>query len=68
MTMWISAVVEKPGHIVVRHVQRGYPLGPVYSEMEKRAIILRGVLKKFCISPEVEDIRSEIFIKSINYD
>lgn len=66
MTMWVSAVLEKPGHVVLKHTQRGYPLGAVFPEMEGHATRLRKIFADTCLSPEVEDIRSEIFIKSIN--
>jgi 2-dehydropantoate 2-reductase len=66
MTMWLSAVIKKPGHIVIKHIQRGYPVGAVYSEMENKVNILRGMFSQTIISPIVDDIRSELFIKSIN--
>ncbi len=66
MTMWVSAVLERPGHIIVRHVQRGYPVGAVHPNMIDRAETLRDIFQKICGSPVVEDIRSEIYIKSIN--
>jgi len=66
MTMWVSAVLERPGHIVVKHVQRGYPLGAVYPKMDDHATKLREIINETCLSPVVDDIRSEIFIKSIN--
>ena len=66
MTMWVSAVLERPGHVVVKHVQRGYPLGAVYPKMDGHAEKLRQMFEETCLSPQVTDIRSEIFIKSIN--
>ena len=66
MTMWLSAVLEKPGHVVVKHVQRGYPLEAVYPQMVDKGKAIRAVFDKTCTSPIVEDIRSEIFLKSIN--
>jgi 2-dehydropantoate 2-reductase len=66
MTMWLSAVIEKPGHVVIKHTQRGYPLGHVYPKMENSANKLRDIFNEVCISPIVENIRSEIYIKSIN--
>ncbi len=66
MTMWLSAVVDKPGHIIIKHTQRGYPLGPVYPRMESRSKKLRGIFQETCVSPDIDDIRSEIYIKSIN--
>ena len=66
MTMWLSAVIKAPGHVVIKHIQRGYPLGCLYSEMDNRANILRNMFAKTTLSPIVGDIRSELFIKSIN--
>ena len=66
MTMWLSAVLEKPGHVVVKHVQRGYPLEAVYPQMVDKGKAIRAVFDKTCTSPIVENIRSEIFLKSIN--
>ena len=66
MTMWVSAVLERPGYIIVKHVQRGYPLGAVFSKMDDHAATLREILNETCLSPVVDDVRSEIFIKSIN--
>jgi|SaaInlV_100m_DNA_6_1039743.scaffolds.fasta_scaffold06126_3 2-dehydropantoate 2-reductase len=66
MTMWLSAVIKEPGHIVIKHTQRGYPLCHVHSKMEKPANKLRSIFNETCISPIVENIRSEIYIKSIN--
>lgn len=66
MTMWLSSVIDRPGSVCVKHIQRGYPLGPVFPKMNDHAEKLRNVFSRTCISPVVEDIRSEIFIKSIN--
>ena len=66
MTMWLSAVVERPGHVIIKHTQRGYPLGPVYPKMVEAAQKLRKIFIATCMSPDIADIRSEIFIKSIN--
>lgn len=66
MTMWLSAVVERPGYIVVKHVQRGYPLAAIYPNMANNAERLRAIFNETCMSPMVDDIRSEIFIKAIN--
>ena len=66
MTMWLSTVIESPGHVVIKHVQRGYPLGAVYSKMGNKANKLREIFAETCMSPTVTDIRSEIFFKSIN--
>lgn len=66
MTMWLSAVIDRPGSVCVRHVQRGYPLGAVFPKMNDHAEKIRNIFEKTCMSPVVENIRSEIFIKSIN--
>ena len=66
MTMWLSAVIESPGHACVRHVQRGYPLKEVYPKMEECAGQLRSAFEISCLSPLIDDVRSEVFIKSLN--
>lgn len=66
MTMWLSAVIDKPGHVTVKHIQRGYPLGEISPRFKSKADLLREILSHSCISPKVENIRSEIFLKSIN--
>ncbi len=66
MTMWLSAVIEKPGEVSLRHTQRGYPLKEIHPKMKARADKLRAIFESTCMSPVVEDIRSEMFIKSIN--
>ena len=66
MTMWLSAVVEGPGEVTLRHTQRGYPLKEIHPKMKGRADKLREVFELTCMSPVTEDIRSEMFIKSIN--
>ncbi|MEW6008463.1 MAG: 2-dehydropantoate 2-reductase N-terminal domain-containing protein [Candidatus Omnitrophota bacterium] len=66
MTMWLSSVIESPGHVCVKHVQRGYPLKELYPNMKERAEKLRSIFQITCMSPVVDNIRSEIFIKSIN--
>ena len=66
MTMWLSSVIESPGNVCVKHIQRGYPLKEVYPKMKESADKLRDIFKLTCKSPEVNDIRSEIYIKSIN--
>ena len=52
--------------ISLKHNQRGYPLGPVYPEMVQASKKLRKIFRATCSSPDIADIRSEIFIKSIN--
>lgn len=66
MTMWLSAVIEKPGEVSLRHTQRGYPLKEIHPKMKARADKLRAIFESTCMSPVVENIRSEMFIKSIN--
>jgi 2-dehydropantoate 2-reductase len=66
MTMWLSAVVEGPGEVTLRHTQRGYPLKEIHPKMKDRADKLREIFELTCMSPVTEDIRSEMFIKSIN--
>ncbi len=66
MTMWLSAVIEKPGEVSLRHTQRGYPLKEIHPKMKSHADKLREIFESTCMSPEVENIRSEMFIKSIN--
>jgi len=66
MTMWLSAVIERPGEVSLRHTQRGYPLKEIHPKMKTHANNLREVFETTCISPTVQDIRSEMFIKSIN--
>ncbi len=66
MTMWLSAVIEQPGEVSLRHTQRGYPLKEIHPKMKSRADKLREIFESTCMSPEVENIRSEMFIKSIN--
>jgi 2-dehydropantoate 2-reductase len=66
MTIWLSAVIESPGYVCVKHVQRGYPLKELYPNMKDRAEKLRSIFQTTCMSPVVDNIRSESFIKSIN--
>jgi 2-dehydropantoate 2-reductase len=66
MTMWLSAVIEGPGKVALRHTQRGYPLKEIHPKMRDRADKLREIFELTCMSPVTEDIRSEMFIKSIN--
>jgi 2-dehydropantoate 2-reductase len=66
MTMWLSAVIESPGQVSLRHTQRGYPLKEIHPKMKTHADKLRAVFESTCMSPIVENIRSEMLIKSIN--
>ena len=66
MTMWLSSVIESPGNIIVKHIQRGYPLKEVFPRMKDKADKLRASIQSSCLSPEVDNIKSELFIKSIN--
>lgn len=66
-TMWLSAVQTGPGQVTLRHVQRGYPLGELDGSESKRVERLARAIERGGIpSPRVPNIRSEIFIKSIN--
>lgn len=66
-TMWLSAVRAGPGHIVVRHVQRGYPLGELDGSQSRRVARLAAAFERGGIpAPQVPCIRSEIFVKSLN--
>ena len=58
--------IVKPGETLISHVQRGYPLKEVNNKMKKKANFLRKLLSKKIISPNVKNIYSEIYIKSIN--
>ena len=66
MTMWLSSVIESPGNVTVKHIQRGYPLKEVFPLMKDKADILRKSIQSNCISPLVDNIKSELYIKSIN--
>ena len=66
MTMWVSAVVEKPGYIKLRHTQRGYPLKAIKRSMISKSENIKKSLEKYSKSPEIKDIFSEVFIKSLN--
>lgn len=66
MTMWLSATILKPGHILVRHIQRGYPLKAVSAKFKIQEKYLRKLISRRCKSPKVKCIYSEIFKKSIN--
>ncbi len=66
MTMWLSAVIEKPGLVLIKHTQRGYPLESLYSKMDNYAEKLRDIFNRTCKSPTVGNIRDEIYTKSIN--
>lgn len=66
MTMWLSGKIEKPGIVQINHIQRGFPLKEIFPEFRNKADLLRRAIKKKCISPNVKNIYSEIFSKSIN--
>ena len=66
MTLWLSSVIKKPGHVVIKHVQRGYPLKEINKKMKIKAQYLRDVLGKKCKSPKPKNIFSEIYTKAIN--
>lgn len=66
MSAWVSAKIEKPGVIKVKHIQRGYPLKEISPYSKKSCDFLRKKIKKFCISPKIKNISSELYIKSLN--
>ncbi len=66
MTMWLSSVIDSPGIVSVKHVQRGYPLKEIDIKMKNKADYLRKLIKKKCKSPFVKNIYSEIYLKSVN--
>jgi len=66
-TMWLSAVRTGPGEVVVRHIQRGYPVGELDGSSSPRVQTLAAALERGGIAaPVTTDIRSEIFIKAVN--
>ena len=66
MTMWISATIIKPGFVKINHTQRGYPLKEINKKMKYKADKLREMLNIKSFSPKVRNIKSEMFIKSLN--
>ncbi len=66
MTMWVSSVKKNPNHIIVKHIQRGYPLKALNKKMSKKANKLRNAFKVSCKSPKINNIYAEVFIKSLN--
>jgi len=66
MTMWVSSVKKSSNQIIVKHIQRGYPLKPLNKKMIEKGNKLRNALKVSCKSPKINNIYSEIFIKSLN--
>lgn len=66
-TMWLSAVQEAPGKVVLRHVQRGYPLGEIDGSHSVRLERLAMAFERGGVpAPRAACIRSEIFVKSLN--
>jgi len=66
-TMWLSAVQLGPGKVRLRHVQRGYPLGELGGKITQRVERLAAAFEAGGIpAPLIPNIRSEIFIKSVN--
>jgi len=66
-TMWLSAVQLGPGRVALRHVQRGYPIGELDGSTSPRVERLAAALEAGGIpAPRAPNIRSEIFIKSVN--
>ena len=66
MSAWVSATIEKPGVVKVKHIQRGYPLKGINKYSLKASTFLRNKIKMFCISPKINNINGELFIKSLN--
>ena len=66
MTMWLSGKILKPGEVVIKHIQRGFPIKEVFIKNKQKVRKLRNDINKTCASPNVKNIFSEIFIKSIN--
>ena len=46
MTMWLSGVIDTPGIVSIKHVQRGYPLKEIDIKMKNKADYLRKLIKK----------------------
>ncbi len=66
MTMWLSGNIERPGHVKISHIQRGFPIKEVFADRKEQVDVLRKDLRKTTKSPLVKNIFSEIFIKSLN--
>lgn len=66
MTMWLSAVINSPGVVSIKHIQRGYPLKEIDIKMKSKADYLRKLIKRRCKSPIIKNIYSEIYLKSVN--
>ena len=66
LTMWVSSEKKSSNKILVKHIQRGYPLKPINKKMNYKAKKLREVFRSSCKSPEIRDIYAEVFIKSLN--
>ena len=64
--MWLSGKIVKPGFVKISHIQRGFPIKEVYSIKKRNVNNLRNDIQKVCRSPKVQNIFSEIFIKSLN--
>ena len=64
--MWLSGVIDTPGIVSIKHVQRGYPLKEIDIKMKNKADYLRKLIKKRCKSPIIKNIYSEIYLKSVN--
>ena len=66
MTMWLSGKIQKPGTIIISHIQRGFPIKEIFGERKEQVDELRNDLKKTTLSPKIKNIFFEIFIKSLN--
>ena len=56
----------KTWFVKISHIQRGFPIKEVYSIKNTNVNNLRNDIQKVCRSPKVQNIFSEIFIKSLN--
>lgn len=66
MTMWVSSVFEKNSFVRVRHIQRGYPIKQISKINKLKVDQLRKILKKKTISPNIQNVFAEIYLKAIN--
>ena len=46
MTMWLSGNIERPGHVKISHIQRGFPIKEVFADRKEQVDILRKDLRK----------------------
>ena len=67
MTMWLSSVKINSNSIIVRHIQRGYPLKAINKKMKNKEKILKAAFQYTSKSPTVKNIYSEIFFSVIYF-